>query len=104
MPRNYSSKVIEKQFGRIRNLPGSNYSERQSSKIPKCQLIVKLSGSFMLGNVSSATLIFLSTLEPELHEHKPQQHHNNREKERLKNPVEITSICLDIHNLTSKVC
>ena len=58
----------------------------------------------LTGNVSSATLIFLSTLEPELHEHKPQQHHNNREKERLKNPLEITSICLDIHNLTSKVC
>ena len=35
MPRNYSSKVIENQFERIRNLPGSNYCERRSLALQK---------------------------------------------------------------------
>ena len=35
MPRNYSSKVVETQFERIRNLPGSNYSERRTLALQK---------------------------------------------------------------------
>ena len=35
MPRNYSSKVVEKQFERIRNLPGSNYSEKRTLALQK---------------------------------------------------------------------
>ena len=35
MPRNYSSKVVETQFERIRNLSGSNYSERRTLALQK---------------------------------------------------------------------
>ena len=35
MPRNYSKKVIESQFSRIRNLPGLDYQERRKNSLVK---------------------------------------------------------------------
>ena len=35
VPRQYSSKVIESQFKRIRNLPGNDYLERREKTLEK---------------------------------------------------------------------